>query len=392
LAHQLIKLLCISLVLLSSAYPVYAERRIIGGTDAEQGAWPWMVSLQTASGHFCGGSLIDQYWVLTAAHCLDRFDTTFRPGLRVAIGLHRRSELTQSELIQVERFFQHPEWDTNNFESSPNDIAVLQLSQPAKSSIVKLAQTHTNLDQASQLAMALGWGSVNANTGSKPDVLQQVQMPLVTLDVCRQAYVGNYTILDSHVCAGLLEGGKDTCFGDSGGPLAVFDGQAWQQVGITSFGGKAGGPACAGIEAYGVYSRVASFSNFVDSYVLSDLRFNNPNQFSTGQRWQMRLQENNAAIHPRPAVDIWFGLVLGEALWFISGSAEQPQVSLTATPWASQVESEKTEHVLLDILVDASFQGSYQLYAIFTEAGQGITLNSIRSVLASQQVSLNPAP
>lgn len=388
LAQWLTTIGSLSLIVLSSFSTVQAERRIIGGTDAQQGDWPWMVSLQTSSGHFCGGTLIDAYWVLTAAHCVDTFASSFRPGLRVAIGLHRRSELAQSELIQVERFFQHPDWDTYNYDS-PNDIALLQLSQAAQSPPLSLAQPNSRIDQAGQLATALGWGATTISSGSS-DVLQQVNVPLVSLSTCQHVYARDYSLIDSQLCAGLVEGGKDTCFGDSGGPLAVFDGRQWQQVGITSFGGKASGPPCAGEEAYGIYSRVSSFIEFVDSYVLSDLRFVNPAQFYSGEHWQMRLAENNHLIHPRPAVDLWLGIELGGELWFVNGSLTHPLLSLNASPWASNLQASQTEHLVLDLPIDDSFSGSYQVYAIYTEAGQGLSSASLRSVLATQKVSLNP--
>ncbi len=367
-----------------------AERRVIGGSNAQPGAWSWMVSVQNASGHFCGGSLIDAYWVMTAAHCVNGLSASYRPGLRVAIGLYQRLDIAASELIQVERFIQHPQWDTYNYDS-PNDIALLQLSSPATSQPVKLAQPDSTVDSAGRLATALGWGVTTARSNSPtPDVLQQVEMPLVSLTACQQVYQNDYHLIDSQLCAGVPEGGKDTCFGDSGGPLAVFDGQAWRQVGITSFGGKASGPPCAGAEAYGVYSRVSAFVDFVQSYVLSDLQFSSVAQFRTGETWQMRVQEKNPTLHPRPAVDLWFGVEFAGLLWFISGTPQQPVLSLDARPWSSALDSSQSEYVLLNLQVTAKMQGSYQFYAIFTLAGQGFAVETVRSSIASQLIKLNP--
>ncbi len=382
-------LLGIAVVWFGTLSTADAQRRIIGGVDTAPGDWSWMVSVQNSAGHFCGGSLIDAYWVLTAAHCLDNF-YPMPTHLRVAVGLHRRSALLQSELIAVERFFQHPQWNTYNYDS-PNDIALLQLSQPALPSSLKIATANSPVEQAGQTALALGWGVTRVSSNQHADILQQVELPLVALDLCQQVYKGEYRLIDSQLCAGFVEGGKDTCFGDSGGPLVAFDGTEWRQVGITSFGGKRSGLPCADAKAYGVYSRVSSFQDFIDSHLLSELVFTSPSQFRSGERWQTRLTEKNAALHPRPAVDLWLAIEVAETLWFVSGGhPAQPQLSLDAQPWATHIDAAHTDHLVLDISMDASFSGTYTLYAIFTEAEQGFHVDAIRSLLATQPISLNP--
>ncbi len=383
---RLIRIFSFSLILLSSL-PVLAERRIINGVDTVKGAWPWMVSIQTASGHYCGGTLIDSYWVLTAAHCLDNLSASF--SLRVAVGLHQRSNLKDSELIQVSRFFQHPDWDTYNYDS-PNDVGLLLLAQPSTYSPVKLAHPEQPLETPGLLSTALGWGSTSVRTGSSPDILQQVELPLVSLETCQQVYSHDYDLIDSQLCAGLAEGGKDTCFGDSGGPLVVFDGIEWQQVGITSFGGKIGGVPCAARDAYGIYSKVSAFLDFVDNHLLSDVSFSNAEQFSASERWHMQLVEKQPSLHPRPSVDIWLGVMYQEALWFISGSAQQPVLSIEPIPWAQQVDAAQTEHTVLDIPATHVVPGTYPIYAIFTKAGQGFTSAAIQSSVASQVITIVP--
>ncbi len=385
---RLIRIFSFSLILLSSL-PVLAERRIINGGDTVKGAWPWMVSLQIDDiGHHCGGTLIDPYWVLTAAHCLDNLDASF--SLRVAIGLYQNSNLEDSELIQVSRFFQHPDWDTYNYDS-PNDVALLLLSRPSTSPLVKLASPEQRLETSGLLSIALGWGVTHVRAISFSDTLQQVDLPLVSLETCRQAYSGNRHLISSQLCAGFAEGGKDTCFGDSGGPLVVFDGVEWLQVGITSDGGQLGGSIpCADRDAYGIYSKVSAFLDFVDNHLLSDVSFTNAEQFSASERWHMQLVEKNPNFHPRPSVDIWFGVVYQEALWFISGSAQQPVLSSEPRPWAQQVSAAQTEHTVLDIPAANAAPGTYPVYAIFTKAGQGFTPVALQSGVVSQVITIVP--
>uniref|UniRef100_A0A8C3VRY8 chymotrypsin n=1 Tax=Catagonus wagneri TaxID=51154 RepID=A0A8C3VRY8_9CETA len=210
--------------------------RIVNGEEAVPGSWPWQVSLQTRSGfHFCGGSLISEEWVVTAAHC----------GVRGA--------LHPSPPNQV---FEHPLW---NLHALRNDVALLKLATPARLSgtvsPVCLPSANTSFPVGS-LCATTGWGKTRHNGGSlkTPDKLQQAALPIVSNVDCK-AYWGS-KVTDVMICAGAS--GISTCMGDSGGPLVCQKDGAWTLAGIVSWGSGRCLPFSPG-----VYARVTKFIPWV---------------------------------------------------------------------------------------------------------------------------------
>lgn len=241
---------------------------VIGGQEATPGAWPWMVALvhatnpDSAHGQFCGGSLIAPTWVLTAAHCT--YDLNGHPRnpaeIDVVIGRHNLTT-TDGTRIHILQIIRHPGFGNQNYD---NDVALFQLTEPVAQKPIGLAtMANAALEANNRTAVIIGWGITEA--GSASDVLRQVEAPLVDVERCRHSYgIFNGRVTDNMICAGLPSGGKDSCHGDSGGPLMVFDEQSdqWKQIGIVSWG-----EGCAEPNYYGVYTRLSHYADWVTAQI-----------------------------------------------------------------------------------------------------------------------------
>lgn len=253
------------------------QPEIVGGKEANPGAWPWQVAILNAAiennwnAQYCGGSLIDPYWVLTAAHCVADVPPT---EIAVGIGIH---DLTTGEGTRatVSQVVVQPEYDFGQTHgiSARSDIALLRLANaaPISGSIGISGSVQTILlarpDQPvftapDRFAMVTGWGSRSYDFPDYPDRLHQVTVPLVDNALCNDAYNNlgyDNPIDETMICAGYTEGGKDSCYGDSGGPLMVKDDAGgWLQVGVVS-----SGEGCALPDAYGIYARTPFFVDWI---------------------------------------------------------------------------------------------------------------------------------
>ncbi len=241
--------------------------RIVGGEEAEPGAWPWQVALWDMGVNEwwgCGGSLIGPYWVLTAAHCVTSGSFVVpASSIGAAIGRHH-VDSNEGYVIGASAVLVHPLYD--DFTAG-YDVALLRLTAAAPlSGAVAFVPLATVADAPAYApgapAITTGWGTRDYWSWDFPSGLYQVEVPIYDDNACSEAYAriyGNNVIDDSMICAGLPEGGKDACQGDSGGPLVVRDGgNLWRQVGITSWGYR-----CAYPDAPGIYSRIPKFVDWI---------------------------------------------------------------------------------------------------------------------------------
>ncbi|XP_045898247.1 prostasin-like, partial [Micropterus dolomieu] len=179
----------------------------IVGEDAPAGWWPWMASLHFNNEHECGGSLINDQWILTAAHC---FDSPSTSGLIVYLGRYTQKLSNPNEVSRtVSKIITHSDF---NDETLNNDIALLQLSSPVTFTDyirpVCLA-AKGSVFNAGMTCWVTGWGDIQFGVPLPyPQKLQEVNIPIVSNRDCNNAY--GY-ITSNMICAGLTQGGKDSC-------------------------------------------------------------------------------------------------------------------------------------------------------------------------------------
>lgn len=236
--------------------------RIVGGTDAKPGDWPWQAMLRTGSGFpYCGGTLVTPVWVVTAAHCIA---TQTASSVFVRLGAYRRRENVGTEQdFSVIKIIKHPSY--NNPKRYSHDIALLKLDKPAAlDRNVALACLPQNVAAPGDNTKCwiTGWGRLSSGGGT-PDKLQQASVPIAGRDRCDKAYPRR--IHDSMICAGLDQGGIDSCQGDSGGPMVCENGGRYYLQGVTSWG-----YGCASPGKFGVYAKV----KFLLSWINDEMKNN----------------------------------------------------------------------------------------------------------------------
>ncbi|KAL7036248.1 hypothetical protein ACKWTF_008762 [Chironomus riparius] len=199
--------------------PQYKKGRIVGGTAAAFGEFPWQVLVRESTwlGLFtknkCGGVLISNSYVLTAAHC----QPGFLASLVAVFGEHDISgelETKRSVTKNVKRVIVHRQYDAATFE---NDLAILELESPVRydSHIVPVCMPPDGTDYTGKVATVSGWGRLKYG-GGVPSVLQEVQVPIIENTVCQDMFehAGHKKkILSSFLCAGYANGQKDSCEG-----------------------------------------------------------------------------------------------------------------------------------------------------------------------------------
>ncbi|XP_022347373.1 serine protease 38 [Enhydra lutris kenyoni] len=234
----------------------YIQGKILGGADALERRWPWQVSVHYRGFHVCGGSIIDEYWVLSAAHCFDR-DKNME-AFDIYVGLvDLRLAGSHTQWFEVNKVIVHPTYEA--YHPVGGDVALVQLKSRILFSDsvlpVCIASPDVNLHNAT--CWSTGWGLVSPQ-GHVPNKLQEVQTPLISLPLCQLLYGHlSYIMLDM-LCAGDIRDMRTVCEGDSGGPLVCEFNHTWLQVGIVSWG-----RGCMYPMYPAVYARVSYFSKWI---------------------------------------------------------------------------------------------------------------------------------
>ncbi|XP_051522223.1 coagulation factor IX [Myxocyprinus asiaticus] len=235
--------------------------RIVGGQLQGQGGSPWQVLLRRADEYgFCGGSLINERWVVTAAHCLQQAPD------HVTIGDYDKMRPDKDEQkIKVEKVVLHPHFHEYTFDS---DIALLYLSKPvtrgpyATPACLPNALLAERLLKPGEHGLVSGWGATRYMHGSSR-FLRKVVLPVVDQMNCIQST--EQVITDNMFCAGFLMAEIDACTGDSGGPFIVNYRGTWFLAGVVSWGER-----CAAEGKYGVYTRLGNFLPWIQDEIMKE--------------------------------------------------------------------------------------------------------------------------
>uniref|UniRef100_A0A672FD15 Coagulation factor IX n=1 Tax=Salarias fasciatus TaxID=181472 RepID=A0A672FD15_SALFA len=224
------------------------DQRIVGGDEAKPGEIPWQVWVFVFP--FCGGALLSELWVITAAHCLVQSFTVFagEHDVSLAEGPERDHEVAEVHLHHL-----------YNFEKSQynHDIALLKLSTPVELSSHRRPvclgpkDFTENLLMEASGSLVSGWGRLKFQ-GPQADKLQKLQIPYVDRATCKQSSRDHVTRF--MFCAGYRNIQKDACQGDSGGPHVTNYKGTWFLTGIVSWGEE-----CAKDGKYGIYTRVSRY-------------------------------------------------------------------------------------------------------------------------------------
>uniref|UniRef100_A0A8C4LTD4 trypsin n=1 Tax=Equus asinus TaxID=9793 RepID=A0A8C4LTD4_EQUAS len=232
------KLQIVSNFSLSVASSTDDDDKIVGGYTCQANSVPYQVSLNVGY-HICGGSLISNQWVVSAAHCYQSVNYSLRleGRFQVRLGEHNIAVTEGNEqFINSAKVIRHPSYNSRTYD---NDILLIKLSSPASIN-------------SKVSCLISGWGNTLSSGSNYPNLLQCLNAPILSDSSCRSSYPNQIT--SNMFCAGFLEGGKDSCQGDSGGPVAC----SGVLQGIVSWG-----YGCAQRNKPGVYTKVYNYVNWI---------------------------------------------------------------------------------------------------------------------------------
>jgi len=272
-------------IMLRLSKPTEEQGRVVGGETANFGMFPWQAGIrfkvplerEAEDGttvlieHQCGGALIDECWVLSAAHCFKDLD---KDEFFVRLGdLNNLSDDETEQDFDISEVIIH-----ENYEAWPSprrDIALVKLKKKGgkcarmTNEVQPICLPGKYKEKYDEKCQVSGWGQTNVTIGLKSAKanLQYATLPILSDKYCASRYNrrGNrYFEKSSMFCAGLKEGGKDACTGDSGGPYACRNQNngRYQITGVVSFG-----IGCARRKYPGVYTRVREFVPWITTNI-----------------------------------------------------------------------------------------------------------------------------
>ncbi|KAL7886624.1 hypothetical protein AOLI_G00043450 [Acnodon oligacanthus] len=243
-------IILLALFAVAFAAPIDDDDKIVGGYECAKHSVPYIASLNVGY-HFCGGSLINSLWVVSAAHC-------YQSSIQVRLGEHNiHANDGTEQFISSSKVIRHPSYSSSTLN---NDIMLIKLKSAATiNSYVRTVPLPSSCPPAGTVCLVAGWGNTLSSGTSNPSTLRCLNIPILSNSVCSSSYPGQIT--SNMFCAGFVEGGKDSCQGDSGGPV-VCNGQL---QGVVSWG-----YGCALKNKPGVYTKVCNYVSWITSTINSN--------------------------------------------------------------------------------------------------------------------------
>lgn len=231
--------------------------RIVGGGPAKGNEFPWFVK---PAFDYCGSVLIHDDVLLTAAHCKGKFNG----GVR--IGITNVDLNNQLDFVRMDKYYVHPKYKSDG--SYRHDIMLIKLQRVPKIDPVPIVKYNTNpaIPIPNQSVRVIGFGFTSEKNSTVSNKLRKVDVDIIDIDTCARLYKDNSVHPDERymMCAGILGfGGKDACYGDSGGPLLLQQSTSTKKSDYVVVGLVSWGRGCARGNQPGVYTKVSRYRKWI---------------------------------------------------------------------------------------------------------------------------------
>lgn len=241
--------------------------RIIGGQPSRLGEWPWQASLHFKGSHVCGAVLISKFFLMSAAHCMPSDDETslIASNWKVYLGVVSLTTLPLPH--KVKRIILNENYNT---ETNDLDIALLRLETPivfTDNNRPACLPTYNHYWSHGTECFTSGFGTTDSGSNDVSTTLMDVSVQIIDSEVCNSPRSYRGSVTRNMLCAGHLDGGRDSCQGDSGGPLVCQRDGVWTLAGITSWGA-----GCGERNKPGVYTKVTSVLPWVYSKMMQEMK------------------------------------------------------------------------------------------------------------------------